>query len=74
MIVAKENEYGSGYGQYYDLDENIMYESCYEEELYVNHLDQEEQLMMYQETRHVRNDFFRRPLICFIMLLTKWLR
>lgn len=74
MILSSGYEYGSGYGQYYDLDENTVYESCHdEEELYMCHLEQEEQLMMYKENHHMLNEFFGRPFIFLFMILKKWL-
>ena len=79
MVFIKEQEYGSGYGQYYDVDANKCYLPTYEEEtqeeLYMDYLDREEQMMNYEKNCNIINRFepLKNPLLFVLMLLTKWL-
>ena len=61
MIYTKELEYGSGYGQYFDVDNNTFHLPTYEEEtqeeLYMDYLDREEQMMNYENTYNIIQEF-----------------
>lgn len=79
MAFMKEHEYGSGYGQYYDVDNNTLHLPTYEEEsqeeLYMDYLDREEQMMNYEKNLNMRQTLepLKNPLLFVFMLFTRWL-
>lgn len=80
MIYTKELEYGSGYGQYFDVDNNTFHLPTYEEEtqeeLYMDYLDREEQMMNYENTYNIIQviEPLKNPLLFVFMLFTKWIQ
>ena len=76
----KEYEYGSGYGQYFDVDNNKFYLPTYDEEtqeeLYMDYLDREEQIMNYEIKYNIMQTIepLKNPILFVFMLFTKWLQ